>query len=292
MPGSGKGFLSFAQNNGETDYLQLAYAQALSIKSTQKINDYAIIVDQPTSELITEKHRSVFDHIIVMQDDMAADDGWKLKNEWKAFELSPFYETVKIESDILLPTNIDHWWPAMQKHEVLMTSSVLDYEGNVGKSRAYRQLFDDNNLPDVYTGFMYFRYSRTASALFYYAEHIYKNWDLFKDQILVKCYDEQPTTDVVFAIAAQLVGIERCTNPGLPFPTFTHMKGSMNGWGVNADWMEKLYSTLHDDGGLTVGFRRQTQPFHYFQKKFVTPELIAKYEEIYDRKRTGTNQSL
>lgn len=292
MPGNGKGYLTFAQNNGETDYLSLAYAQALSIKITQQINDYAVIVDQPTFELITDKHRSVFDHIIVMQDDLSANDGWKLKNEWKAFELSPFYETIKIESDILLPTSVDHWWPAMQKHEVLMTSSVLDYEGNVGTSRAYRQLFDDNNLPDVYTGFMYFRYSRTAAALFYYAEHIYKNWDMFRDQILVKCLDEQPTTDVVFAIAAQLVGAERCMNPSLSFPTFTHMKGSMNGWGVNTDWMEKLYSTLHDDGGLTIGFRRQTQPFHYFQKKFITSELIEKYEGIYDRKRTGTNQSV
>jgi hypothetical protein len=289
MPGIGKGYLTFAQNNEKTNYLELAYAQALSIKITQKSNRYAVVVDKPTSEMVTDKHRAVFEHIIIMDDDMAENDSWKLRNEWKALAYSPFYETIKIESDILLTTSIEHWWPAMQKHEVLMTTNILDYEGNVGTSRAYRRLFDDNNLPNVYSGFMYFRYSKTASALFHYAEHIYRNWEMFRDQFLVKCYDENPTTDVVFAIAAQIVGAERCMNPDLSYPTFTHMKGAINGWGVNVDWMEKLYSSLHDDGSLTVGFRRQTQPFHYFQKNFVTPELIAKYEEIYDRQRTGTS---
>lgn len=289
MPGSGKGYLTFAQNNATTDYLELAYVQALSIKVTQTINNYAVVVDQKTAECVTEKHRSVFDHIIIMQDDMSEHDGWKLKNEWKAFGLSPFYETVKIESDILLPSNIDHWWPAMQKHEVLITSKVLNYEGKVGKSRAYRRLFDDNDLPDLYSGFMYFRFSQTAAVLFHYAEHIYKNWDLFRDQILIRCLDHQPTTDVVFAIAAKMLGVERCTNPELDYPTFTHMKGAMNGWGVDVDWREKLYATLHDTGNLTVGFRRQTQPFHYFQKQFITSDLIEKYERIYDRIRTRTD---
>ena len=42
------GFLTVACNTEQTDYLQLAYLQALNIKRTQKNNQFAVIVDQNT----------------------------------------------------------------------------------------------------------------------------------------------------------------------------------------------------------------------------------------------------
>lgn len=286
--GEGRGFITFAQNSETTDYLTMAYVQALNIKATQTINNYAVIVDQPTLDQVTDKHKKVFDHIILLPEDDAKDDSWKLRNEWKAFNLTPFYETIKVESDILFPTSVDHWWPALQKHELIMTSTVTDYEGNPATSRAYRQLFDENNLPDLYSGLMYFRFSKFAAEFFKMARTIYTNWEAFRDQILIKCYDKNPTTDVVFAIAALLTNKEACYNPALGYPTFAHMKGSINGWGINVDWMEKLYAQFNDVGNLTVGFRRQTSPFHYFQKHFITPEIVTYYEELYERNRAST----
>lgn len=287
--GEGRGFLTFAQNSDTADYLKLAYVQALSIKLTQKNNNCSVIVDQKTMDQVTDKHREIFDHIILLPEDDAVDDSWKLRNEWKAFQLTPYYETIKVESDIIFPISIDHWWPTLQQYEIILTSKVMSYEGNIGTSRAYRQLFDENNLPDLYSGLMYFRYSRTTAEFFDAARQIYLNWELFRDQILTKCFDTNPTTDVVFAIAARMIGEHRCYNPLLSFPTFTHMKGAMNGWGINVDWTEKLYAQLNDNASLTVGFRRQTCPFHYFQKHFITDELVLQYEELYERNRTSTN---
>ena len=43
-----KGYIAIAQNNKDCDYLNLAYAMALSIKATQKINNICICVDEPT----------------------------------------------------------------------------------------------------------------------------------------------------------------------------------------------------------------------------------------------------
>ncbi len=279
-----RGFITFAQNNYTTDYLSLAYCQALSIKCSQRVTtSYAVIVDAATNAKLEDRHMKVFDHVIVMPQDDSADDCWKLRNEWQVWNLTPYKQTMKVESDMLFTTNIDHWWDGIQQKDVCMTSHVLDYEGNVATCRAYRKLFDDNNLPDVYSGLMYFRYSKTGAIFFNYVKEIYKNWELFKTSILTNCRDEAPTTDVVFAIATILTGVEECTHPGLSFPTFSHMKGGMQGWAASADWTEKLYSQFNDKMELTVGFTRQQNPFHYYKKTFVTEDLISRYEDAYAR---------
>ena len=42
------GFLTVACNTDQTDYLQLAYVQAVNVKKTQKHNQYAVVVDKNT----------------------------------------------------------------------------------------------------------------------------------------------------------------------------------------------------------------------------------------------------
>lgn len=277
-----RGFMTFAQNNSETDYLELAYCQALSIKCTQKeVKSYAVAVDSATKEKVTDKHRAVFDYIVDIEDDAATYDEWKLKNEWQAWWLTPFKETIKVESDILFTNSIDHWWAGLRQKEVCLTSNIHDYEGNISSCRTYRKVFDDNLLPDVYNGLMYFRYGRISRDFFIYARYVFENWDQFKTDLLKNCRDDEPTTDVVFAIAAVMLGVENCTNPALSFPTFTHMKSAVQGWGIDSDWSEKLYSQMDDSLNLTVGFTRQQNPFHYHQKQFITKEIIQKYEKEY-----------
>lgn len=280
-----RGFFTFVQNNDETDYLNLAYCQALSIKCTQtEVTSYSIAVDSYTKSKLEPKHLKLFDHIIDIPDDASAGDAWKLKNEWKAWWITPYRETVKVESDILFTDSIDHWWDGMSQHEVCLTSNVRDYEGKVSSCRAYRKLLDDNLLPNVYNGVMYFRYGRQSKDFFIYARYVYEHWDEFKTRMLVNCVDDEPTTDVAFSIAAMMMGVENCTNPALTYPTFTHMKGAINGWGINTDWREKLYSQIDDSLRMTVGFSGQHYPFHYYQKNFITPTLVERYERAYERR--------
>jgi hypothetical protein len=279
-----KGFLTIAQNNSETDYLNLAYCQALSIKCTQKqVQSYAVIVDAETKAKLEPKHHEVFDHIIDLPEDDSEDDSWKFKNEWKVWWLTPYKETIKLESDILFTRSIDLWWHGLSQKEVTLTSSVRDYEGEVATSRAYRRLFDDNALPDVYNGLMYFRYGRISRDFFIYARYVFEHWDEFKSRVLKNCRDEEPTTDVVYAIAAEMLGVENCINPALSYPTFTHMKGAIQGWGTSDDWTKKLYTQIDDDLNLTVGFNRQLFPFHYQKKDFMSNDIVAKYEREYHR---------
>ena len=284
------GYFTFAQNTDTVDYLELAYVQALSIKCTQKtINKYAVAVDARTKERIDDRHRSVFDYIIDIPTDYN-DPGsnWKLANEWQAWWLTPFKETIKLESDILFTRDHSHWIDLLRTKEVVLTNRVHDYEGNVSTNRTYRQVFDDNNLPDVYNGFMYFRFGQESMKFFNTARLVYQNWPIFRDELLKNCREDTPSTDLVYAITAQLVGPETCTIPQNSYPTFTHMKGAINRLGVGTDWTKHYYAQLDDDANLTVGFNRQLYPFHYYQKHFITDDIKQRYERIFDGIKSGT----
>ena len=135
-----RGYFTFAKNTDAVNYLEIAYLQALSIKCTQNINDYAIAVDDTTLELIKDKHKQVFDHIILIPEPSDEIYG----DEWKAWYLTPFRETIKLDADILFTRNIDHWWTGLQQNEVVCTTDVRDYKGNISNSTKYRNVFIKN----------------------------------------------------------------------------------------------------------------------------------------------------
>ena len=271
-----QGFLTIAQNT-DVDYLRLAYVQAMSIKLTMPGSLYAVIVDDSTLAQVTDQHRRVFDYIIPMPVDHAKDDSWKLANEWQIFNLTPFKETIKLESDIVFTRSIAHWWTAFRLRDVVLSVGCKDYQGNPGTSRRYRQVFDANKLPDVYNGLMYFRYSQTAKNFFSFARQVYTNWNLTTQQL--KNYrDQQPTTDLVYAIVANHLGIELCTLPTCDFINFTHMKNSINNWPEGTPWTGMVLSEL-DLPMIRINNVNQYHPLHYQEKSWVTDELVQRYEQ-------------
>lgn len=269
------GYFTFAQN-GEHDYLEMAYLQALSIKRTQTIKSYAVAVDAATRAKITERHLEVFDYVIdIPWGDAAESQGWKLANEWKAWWITPFKETVKLDCDIVFTRDISHWWDLMRRREVFISTRAYDYQGNIATSRAYRKLFDDNNLIDAYSGFTYFRYGRTSADFFQNVKLVFENWPVYRDNILLNCRHDTATTDEAYAIAARLTGEEQCYIPDT-YIGFVHMKGAVNGMGINDDWTVQHYQQGVDQR-LTVGFHRQYYPFHYVVKTVATT-LLEQYD--------------
>ena len=41
-----------------------------------------------------------------------------MSNEWQVFNLTPFTHTIKLEADMLLDCNIDHWWYHLHQHNI------------------------------------------------------------------------------------------------------------------------------------------------------------------------------
>ena len=267
-----QGFLTLAINTEDTDYLRLAYLQALNIRATQKVKNCSVIVDQKTLSQVTDQHRSVFDHVIPTNH---AHEHGPYSSEWHVWWLSPYKETVKLESDLLFTRTIDHWWDAFRLHNVCLSHGCKTYQQNAGTNRKYRQVFDANQLPDVYNGLMYFRYTETSKKFFEIARNIFENWSLVKLE-LKNCDDEYPSTDLVYALTAKIMD-EPGYNPSLDFINFVHMKSGMQGWSDNQPWTD--YALVeHNDTMIRINNINQLHPVHYYEKSFATDELIEYYE--------------
>ncbi len=276
-----QGYVTFAHNTPEVNYLELAYLQCLNIKCTQQINSYAVIVDQKTLESVEQRHRDVFDYIIPVDHDYnRPEDNYYFGNEHQVFKLTPFKETVKLESDLLFTRSIDHWWTAFRLKNVCLSTGARTFLGINFTIRKYRELFDANELPDVYNGLMYFRYSQEAAVFFDTARYILFNWQYVRTG-LKNCLEEYPSTDVLYGLTALMVGKEMCTMPSLDFLNFVHMKSAGNGWSDNRNWLETV---MHEQDGDIVRINNinQYHPVHYHDKQFATRELI----EYYERRRT------
>ena len=266
-----QGWLTFAQNSDTVNYVNQAYLLALSIKRTCAINKFAVVVDTESAKTITPNQRKVFDYVIEVP---RQDNPFAL--ECSALDLTPFKETFKLESDMIVPRSLDHWWDGCRIQDVCYTTGVRDYQGKVANTRYYRKFFDVNNLTDAYNGFTYFRYSRTSTEFFNTIKSVYQNWDTLRDRVLSHCIYDKPDTDVLYGLAQSFTGNSYFNK--LTYPTFTHMKGAVNGWKPNIDWRNAVPWTLTKDYSLIVGGYAQQYPFHYFQKDFCTPELIQRYE--------------
>ena len=173
-----KGYIVIAQNSGTTNYLEQAYALALNLKLTQSsISSLAVCVDAETKKLITTKHKNVFDHIIdIPWNDDAEKVAWKINNKWKYYYMSPYDETVILDTDMIFPSDVSHWWEHLAERDVWATTSVRTYRGDVVSSDYYRKYFVANNLPNIYTAFFYFKKSELATELFAMIEIIFQHW--------------------------------------------------------------------------------------------------------------------
>ena len=139
-----RGFLWFAQNNDTTDYASLSIELARSIKSFNRDNNVCVIVDGNTA-LKSE----YIDQIIVLKDDASANSQIKFGNEHKAFRLSPFTHTIKLEADMLFTANVDWWWHYLCQHDLVFAINCRNYKDKIVTSTPYRRLFHVNHLPDV-----------------------------------------------------------------------------------------------------------------------------------------------
>jgi hypothetical protein len=264
-----------AQNNSTTNYLRLAYLQRLSLKLVSPDIPYAVVTDQASLDSIPQEHAQMFDHVILLTTDWAQDQEWKQRNDWQLAALTPFNETIKVETDLLFTRAIDHWFTMLRHRDVVLSLGCRNYLGDPAASRKYRQVFDSNNLPDTYSGLMYWRNTVTANNFFQLCKRIYKFWDLVK-QDLAYC-DDPGSNDLVFSIAARCIGEELVTLPAADFFNITHMKPAINGKVERKNWLNELHIEL-DPPYIRVNGQDQTYPFHYQNKNWVTDEMIRKYE--------------
>ena len=158
-------------------------------------------------------------------------------NDWQCFSASPYRQTIKLEADMICASPIDHWWTLFERRDVVVSQGARTFYGKPADSRYYRKTFDQNDLPDVYNAITYWRLSTTAKQFFDLVKNIFEQWDSYKR--ILKFPDALPTTDIVYAVAAVIMGPEHVTLPAGLGPTIVHMKRYINPIQTD-DWTQEL----------------------------------------------------
>jgi len=161
--------------------------------------------------------------------------GWA--NDWQMFAVSPYRQTIKLEADMIAAGPVDHWWTLFGLRDVVISQGCRTWYDKPAESRFYRKIFDQNHLPDVYNAITYWRLSKTAQEFFNLIKNIFEHWNDFKK--LLKFAEDMPSTDVVYAMAAQIMGPDLVTLPRDLGPSIVHMKRHVNPIQSN-DWTQEL----------------------------------------------------
>jgi hypothetical protein len=272
-----RGYLILAQNTKKDDYVRLAYALALSIKNTQSTVHQVALATTETK--IPEKYSYVFDHIIdVPWTDQAENSKWKIENKWKYYYMTPFDETVVLDADMLFPADISQWWDIMSQKDMWITNKPRTFRGEIITSTKYREAFVSNNLPNVYTAFMYFKKTKMTAEVFKMVELIFHNWERFFYDFMDETRPKHLSGDVAYALAIKLLDLEEeCFGNSDLVPSFVHMKSflqNVNEKYITEDWTNHFPTYFGDDGTFKIGNYNQYLPFHYQIKSWLTDEMI------------------
>lgn len=278
-----RGYLILAQNSKNADYIKMAYALALSIKNSQsKVSNVCLATDESLIN-IDKKIKNTFDRIEpIPWTDHAEDSKWKIENKWKYYHITPYDETIILDADMVFPTDISHWWDILSRQEIWITNSPVTYKGDVISSTKYRKTFVANNLPNVYTAFMYFKKTALTAELFSLVEIIFNNWERFFYEFLDETRPKHLSGDVAYALAIKILGIENECFGNLSLPSFVHMKGHLQNIDekfITEDWTKHIPTYFRDDGGFKVGNYEQILPFHYHVKEWLTDNIISILEK-------------
>lgn len=247
-----QGYLIAAWNSPTVDYISCARSLTKTLKHWHPDARVCLVTDADVTD-------PLFDHVRVITrvnlNNPYADD-------WQVFYQSPFRETIKLEADIWITSSIDHWWNLFRKRDLVISTGCRDWQDRPSTARNYRRVFDANNLPDVYNAITYWRLSQTAKEFFDLVRNIFEHWTEYRK--LLKFPDEVPSTDLVYAVAAQIIGPNLVTLPFATYPKIVHMKRHHAGTQTE-NWMNELIWEW-DQGNLRIQTVAQSGAFHYHVK--------------------------
>lgn len=216
-----KGFLIYAHNNEEVDYGKLAICCALMIKRNLKINDTCLVTDQGTIDWLRSNNDAAlinyaFDHIKII-DYKTATYGSKKKKfldttstskilSWHngsrntAFELSPFDETIILDSDVLVQDNsFDLVWD--NDEDLMINHTARTLEHNAPRQTEIR--LDTMGIPMYWATMVYFRKTERAKMLFELVAHIKEQYSYY--QYVYEFPGKLYRNDYAFSIAIHMM---------------------------------------------------------------------------------------
>ena len=268
-----KGYVFYAKGNS---YVKQACLAAVSLKINSEI-PISII----TNSRVPKKYKSIFDFVIKPSWIEHDNSRYDVLNRWKIYHNSPYDETIVLDTDILVLSQLDAWWNFFQNYNLFYLSKVFTYRSTLITNDYYRKSFTYNNLPNLYNGLHYFKKSPSSQDFFTWVELISKNWELFYGQYCKEFYPKQPSMDLTCAIASKILNNDmEITNRKVDFLKFVHMKPYVQDWqSVKDNWQDKVPVYLTNDLKLYIGNYLQDGIIHYVNNDFATESIVSTYEK-------------
>ena len=104
-----KGFVIMAQDTETTSYTKCAETLRKSILRVMPNASITII----TSDMLPHGDLGGF------------------ANDWQVYEASPYDYTIKLEADMYIPRNIDHWWDVFKDRDVVVSSTIRNFKQEI-----------------------------------------------------------------------------------------------------------------------------------------------------------------
>jgi hypothetical protein len=273
-----KGFLLFAQNTDNVNYIEQAYALALSIKISQSdIKSVSLM----TNCKVPNKYSKVFDQIVPIP--WTTDTTTVLAGEhrWKLYHATPYEETIVLDTDMLLLEDISLWWDYCGNYDFKFCSRIKNYKQDVINDTYHRKAFITNKLTNPYYALHYFK-KRPQSLEFYKVlEFVCNNWQWCYDKFAPNEYQDWLSMDLAAAIAIEISGTHEQAVDAVSPLEFIHMKTPIQGWiPIPVSWQDTVPFVLNTQGDLIVGNIKQTKLFHYVEKNFISKHILIKLENL------------
>jgi hypothetical protein len=270
-----KGFLIYAEG---VDYIQQAYALALSIKYSQPtINNVSLLTQDP----VPEKYQKVFDQIIPIPWYEKPGGKYSAEHRWKVYHATPYDETIVLDADMLVLEDIAQWWDYCSDYNVKFCNRIQNYKLETVVDTVNRRAFIANDLSSPYYALHYFKKSDEALEFYRTLEFVCNNWEWCWTKFAPKEYQKWLSMDLATAISIEiLLAHEQVFDHNSPLE-FIHMKPSIQNWHPIPDtWQDTVTHVLNSRGDLIVGNILQSKIFHYVESNFITDKLLTRLEEL------------
>jgi hypothetical protein len=202
-----KGILLFALNNTDVDYTKLAVLAANRAKKFLKV-PVSVVTDHPELLKLNDRDNDI-DSIITIEDNESYAkrfyDGtnnfvnlqWKNTKRYSSFELSPYDETLVLDVDYFLNSDIlSYCWNT--PHDFLIYKSGFDLS-----QTEQINYVSEYSIPFYWATVFYFKKTTLVKHFFSIVQHIKENWNYYR--LLYSLPDRKFRNDFAFSIAIHMM---------------------------------------------------------------------------------------
>ena len=205
-----QGIVFFAHNNQHVDYVKQAVFSATQAK--KHLNKSVTLITSNKKHLYQHyaKHAKVFDNIIEVDDYKTSqtknfndgpnhiiNDHWKNHLRSTAYELSPYDETIVMDTDYIICNK--NLLKCFQTKEDLLIHKKAVYLNYYNKIDHMVTTLSDSSIDMYWATVFYFKKTPKIKKLFELIAHVKENWDFYRfiNQIIEPAF----RNDYAFSIA-------------------------------------------------------------------------------------------